>query len=37
MHERESLASLGLDLPLLLDLLRQRLQVRESGSEGALP
>ena len=24
---------MGLDLPLLLDLLRQRLQVRESGSE----
>lgn len=37
LHEREPLASLGLDLPMLLDLIRQRLQGRESGPEGALP
>ncbi len=37
LHERESLAMLGLDLSLLLDVLRQRLQVREPGREGARP
>lgn len=37
MHERESLALLGLDLSQLLDVLRQRLQFREPGREGATP
>jgi len=31
LHERESLAALALDLPQLLELLRQRLQVAEPG------